>query len=160
MGELIKQMSTPAWWISVVVVGILVNLFSDYLKIGLDRFFGKFSDKRKRTNERERFIFEKKVEELLDAPSKVTDLKLEILEAELRWTSSVLCSLIINSVNPFHGFDVSLAYLIGLSNISWFKDIAFNAINLLLLLSLLANINTRRRLNKVMNEYRKRAVKN
>jgi hypothetical protein len=84
MGELIKQMSTPAWWISVVIVGVLVNIFSDYLKLGLDRFFGRFSDKRKHANEREIILIEKKVQELLDTPSKVIDVRVEILEAELR----------------------------------------------------------------------------
>ncbi len=159
MGELIKQMSTPAWWISVVVVGILVNIFSDYLKIGLDRFSGRFSDKRKRTNERERVLFEKEVQKLLDNPSKVTDVKIEILEAELRWTSCVLCSLIINSANSFPEFDVFFAYLIDFNNISWIKSIVFNAINLLLLASLFANVNTRRRLSRIMSEYKKRAMK-
>jgi hypothetical protein len=159
MGELIKQMSTPAWWINVVVVGILVNIFSDYLKIGLDRFLGRFSDKRKRTNERERVLFEKEVQELIDTPSKVTDVKIEILDAELKWTSTVFGYLIISSTNPFPWFDVFSTYIIGSSNTSWFKSIVLNVFNLLLLLFLFANANKQRRLNKIMKEYRKRVVK-
>jgi hypothetical protein len=125
MGELIKQMSTPAWWISVVIVGVLVNIFSDYLKLGLDRFFGRFSDKRKHADEREKILIEKEVQELLDTPLKVIDVRVAILEAELRSTSSVLSIFIINSTNSFLWLEILLDYIIGLDKIPWLKSIFF-----------------------------------
>jgi uncharacterized membrane protein YbhN (UPF0104 family) len=156
MGELIKQMSTPAWWISVVIVGVLVNIFSDYLKLGLDRFFGRFSAKRKHANERERIFIEKEVQELLDTPSKVID----ILAAELRSTSSVLSCFIINSAKPFLGLELSLNNIIGLDKTSWIRSIIFNAVNLFILWSYIKNANVQKRLSRVMREYRIRVLKN
>lgn len=36
MDELLNQMASPAWWVSVVVAGLLINLFSAYLKPLID----------------------------------------------------------------------------------------------------------------------------
>jgi hypothetical protein len=41
--EIVKVLSSPAWWISVVVVGIAVNIVSAYLKPYLDSRLSRFS---------------------------------------------------------------------------------------------------------------------
>lgn len=38
MGEIAKQITSPGWWFSVVVVGTLINLLATYLKSKLDSF--------------------------------------------------------------------------------------------------------------------------
>jgi len=43
MDELIKQLSSPGWWLSVVVAGIGINLASAYLKPLVDRVLGRTS---------------------------------------------------------------------------------------------------------------------
>jgi hypothetical protein len=43
MSEFIKALTSPAWWISVVVVGILINLASAYVKHFLDKRLAKGS---------------------------------------------------------------------------------------------------------------------
>jgi hypothetical protein len=43
MNEILKLATSPVWWISVVIVGILINLLSAYLKPPLDDRFGRIS---------------------------------------------------------------------------------------------------------------------
>ena len=44
MNEIFETLTTPQWWISVVIVGIAINIFSAYLKPLLDnRFSTMFS---------------------------------------------------------------------------------------------------------------------
>lgn len=56
MSELAKNLSSVSWWVSVVVVGVVLNLVSAYLKPWLDRLGGSMSttlrDHSKRTHER------------------------------------------------------------------------------------------------------------
>jgi hypothetical protein len=106
MNEFVKQMSDPAWWISVVFVGLLINLASDYLKPLIDKFLGKFLAAKKRDNEKQLILFERDVQRLLDNPSKVTDLRFDILDFNLRTVLLIATSLAINSVleiiSPFN----------------------------------------------------------
>jgi len=45
MGDFIGNLSSLGWWLSVVVVGVLVNYISTRLNPSLDGFFGKLSGK-------------------------------------------------------------------------------------------------------------------
>lgn len=47
MRELFNNLSSPSWWIGVVIVSFAINLASDYAKGPLDRALGRLS-KRKR----------------------------------------------------------------------------------------------------------------
>jgi hypothetical protein len=43
MEEFINNLSSPSWWIGVVVIGILLNLLSDYLRQSLDKGSSRIS---------------------------------------------------------------------------------------------------------------------
>jgi hypothetical protein len=42
MKELLNDLLSLRWWVSVVIVGILVNLVSDYAKPWTDRVLSRF----------------------------------------------------------------------------------------------------------------------
>jgi hypothetical protein len=98
MDNFFKQVSDPTWWISVVVVGLLINLASDYLKPLLDRILGSFSNARKRANEKQALLFQDDLQKLVNDPSKVTDLKFDIIYFNLRTVLLIAISLAINAV--------------------------------------------------------------
>jgi hypothetical protein len=52
MEEFVKNISSTSWWISVVLVGITINIFSSYLKPLLDSKIAKFSLSKKMANEK------------------------------------------------------------------------------------------------------------
>ncbi|MDR1995498.1 hypothetical protein [Azonexus sp.] len=41
MNEIIAELSRPAWWVSVVFAGVIINLLSAYLKSPLDKIVSK-----------------------------------------------------------------------------------------------------------------------
>ena len=43
MQNIIEVLSSPLWWFTVVIVGIIVNLIASYMKSKLDVFFGGIS---------------------------------------------------------------------------------------------------------------------
>jgi hypothetical protein len=43
MKEIVGALSSPFWWFTVVVVGIVINLSASYLKLPLDSLLGKMS---------------------------------------------------------------------------------------------------------------------
>ena len=63
----------PVWWVSVVVVGILINFFSAYAKGWLDSGLSKVSEKWRRSSDKRKNAQLKKVEEL--AASEYARLK-------------------------------------------------------------------------------------
>ena len=54
MSELAKNLSSLSWWVSVVVVGLVLNIGSAYLKPWLDRLGGSLSTSLRDHNERTR----------------------------------------------------------------------------------------------------------
>jgi hypothetical protein len=50
MQEIIKQLTSLSWWISVVVVGVLASLAAAYLKPRTDRVIGSVSGRYRRRN--------------------------------------------------------------------------------------------------------------
>ncbi len=54
----------PTWWVSVVVVGIVINFFSAYAKGWIDSGLGKISEKWKYSSERRKQAQLGKIEEL------------------------------------------------------------------------------------------------
>lgn len=51
MDEVIKQLASPAFWILVVTVGIILNVSSGYVKTWMDRRLERYSEKRRSRNQ-------------------------------------------------------------------------------------------------------------
>lgn len=64
MESFINQISTPSWWISVVVVGIVINLVSSYLKPTVDGGFSNISSWWRKRSEAEKDKKQKHIEKL------------------------------------------------------------------------------------------------
>ena len=45
MEDIFKQLNSPSWWIGVVVVGIIINITSVYLKTFFEKSFSKISSR-------------------------------------------------------------------------------------------------------------------
>ena len=54
MNELLTNLSSPSWWIGVVIVSFAINLASAYAKTPLDRALARFSTRRRKKLERAR----------------------------------------------------------------------------------------------------------
>lgn len=66
--KLISDTSSAYWWFSVVIVGVLINVASAYLKPYLDVWYGKVSTKRRFKNEQAKAEFEEHAQALANNP--------------------------------------------------------------------------------------------
>jgi hypothetical protein len=62
--DVMKFFGDPSWWVSVVVVGIVINFFSAYAKGWIDNGLGKISEKWRNSSERRKQIQRGKIDEL------------------------------------------------------------------------------------------------
>ena len=51
MTEIASNLLSPAWWFSAVVIALLINLISAYVKPPLDNILGRFSERRRMKND-------------------------------------------------------------------------------------------------------------
>jgi hypothetical protein len=43
MEEFFKSLTSPVWWLSVVIVGVIISVVGAYLKVWIDKFFSLLS---------------------------------------------------------------------------------------------------------------------
>ncbi len=159
MDELIKQFQKPEWWISVVVVGLLINIISDYLKPTLDSFFARFSSKVRQTSERQKLVFESDVQNLINNPEQLTSLKLETLRLNIRAILLIVVCLMLDKL-PMMPFPYSFIFLFQSNSEVALPLRLFLAIlglfSFIPLIYALANLNRERYINQVIKSYEKR----
>lgn len=86
MDELTKNLSSPYWWIGVVVVGILINLASAYLKPALDRWLSRMSVWWRNQSAKRKARYEKEIEALMGS----AELQRNYEHAELKCSLQAL----------------------------------------------------------------------
>jgi hypothetical protein len=52
LDDFLKGLASPSWWMGVVIVGIIINVLSAYLKKPLDKLFGSISSGWRERSER------------------------------------------------------------------------------------------------------------
>lgn len=99
MSRLFSELSSLYWWVSVVLVGLLINLASAYLKPRLDSWLSERSRRASARRAKRSAAFEAAVEKLAADPTalliagqKLHDLQYQILSA----TSFVVFLLLLN----------------------------------------------------------------
>jgi len=71
MNEIISNFQSPAWWLTAVVLAIVVNLLSAYIKPLMDRGISRISTGGQRWVERSHAAYERRVERVLRDPNGV-----------------------------------------------------------------------------------------
>ncbi len=84
MKDFITNISSLYWWISVVVVGILINLFSSYLKDRLDRYLSGVSSRWRQQSEKQKAKTQRILDKLRNEPSEQVFLLLSELRTRIK----------------------------------------------------------------------------
>jgi len=84
MKELLNDLSSLRWWVSVVIVGFLINIASDYARPWIDRVVSRFSESRRLALTERQKHFEETVEEVLANPVEYISLRLDLLGIRLQ----------------------------------------------------------------------------
>jgi hypothetical protein len=96
MSDLFNNLSSPSWWIGVVIMSFVINLASAYAKAPLDRALGRLSKRRRDKSERA----QREISTMLEAAKRQKDgvVLLSIQELRLAFigiTIAVLCILLL-----------------------------------------------------------------
>ena len=84
MKDLLNDLSSLRWWVSVVIVGLLINLASDYAKPWIDNVLSRFSESRRLALKERQKHFEEAVEEVIANPLEYISLRLDLLGIRLQ----------------------------------------------------------------------------
>ena len=84
MKEIFEQITSPTWWVTVVIVGILINLASAYLKDPTDRIASRFSSARREQSAKRLNQRKEKIEYLASNPSEIPIAAMQEIRYRIR----------------------------------------------------------------------------
>jgi len=106
MDEILQNLSSVYWWVSVVVVGLVINLLSSYLKPPLDALGGKTFHAVKARSERAKRLYDQKVSALSSNPHAqvIAMLRAQSLRAKSNgWSLTAILALMLSLTSPWMG---------------------------------------------------------
>jgi hypothetical protein len=139
MKEFLNNLTSAGWWIGVVIVGILINLVSAYIKSKLDSRLADASTWWQKRSLAQKEKRQKEIERLNDNPHEEVMLALAGLRDRIRCTLFILLGTLIGTLTvssdikiPFiktmclaaSAIGISVGYMFLLSGIS--KEILLN----------------------------------
>jgi uncharacterized membrane protein (DUF106 family) len=95
MRDFLTNLSSVYWWISVVVVGVLINLFSAFLKGRLDNYLSKMSSWWRNRSEARKAKRQKELFRLQNDPEEQTMLALDEVRDRIRSLDIAVFSMTI-----------------------------------------------------------------
>ncbi|MCJ7635824.1 hypothetical protein MUP77_25965 [Candidatus Bathyarchaeota archaeon] len=111
MKEFVESLSSPAWWIGVVVVGILINIASAYLKPRIDTTLAGISVWSSQRTQKRKEHREKLIELLAKNPQKQLIFAHRAMRHLERSNGFMLQSIILVVLGSLFRFVVSVAPL-------------------------------------------------
>lgn len=115
MRTLVENLTSLSWWVTVVIVGLLVNIAAAYVKPRLDRFLGNISGSRRARNDAK----------MAERGRMVTRLRSSHHEqvltflTELRWMSRAIIFLLLGlaifqvAIRSTHDWFVAANFFLG-----------------------------------------------
>jgi len=98
MSNFLSDITSLYWWIGVVVMGILINLISSYLKPQIDSFTSKYSISKREKNKKKQDWRIKKLEKLKSNQNEKLLLYMQISGNYLRCIVFLLFGIIFYSL--------------------------------------------------------------
>jgi hypothetical protein len=79
MESFAENLSSPSWWISVILVGIVISYLGNLITRMMDKFFSTISSNWRNRSEKVRTEREAQIQILVQNPSELRDLKFSLL---------------------------------------------------------------------------------
>lgn len=119
MSELFNNLSSPSWWIGVVIVSFVISLASAYAKAPLDRVLGRLSKRKRDKSERA----QREIGAMLEAAKRqkdgvillsIEELKLVVIGITLLVLCILLLLLLLNLESSLLNLTLPLVILVPL----------------------------------------------
>lgn len=131
-------LTSPVWWVSVVVVGILINLLSSYLKTTLDSRISLISSWWRKRSDEQKAEREEFIEKLRRSEHKQVLASIDDIRARLRAIYLLLLGVFVMLCPAFLNIPYNFSiFILGFGAASLFLSyLAFqSAVNLKILLN-------------------------
>lgn len=100
MDEIVRNLNSPAWWASVVVAGIVVNIVAAYLKPAIDSVAGRVSAEYRARNEAQLRKRQELIQHLKAAPHDEILYALSEARSRMRSAAYLLLAIFVFQVTP------------------------------------------------------------
>lgn len=94
MGEFLKDVVSLHWWIGVVIVGLLINLISDYVKPRLDQILGSISERYAKRSDSLKKASKERVQRYINETEFRPELRHEEITARLQFVSLLILTML------------------------------------------------------------------
>lgn len=94
MGDILKSISQPSRWLSVVVAGLLINLLAAYLKPWLDKYIARYSTSRRELLEGRRVERAALTLKMAKDRSLVLEAKVDMINSALQGIALLLIDIL------------------------------------------------------------------
>jgi hypothetical protein len=121
MDELLKSFGSLSWWVTVVIVGLAVNLASAYLKPRSDSYLSSISSWWRNNNIQREAEWQKKVDALINDTHKQILLAIDTLYLRIR----AVVSLMVAAVSLWASKHFAYGVLIGWGGIDFLAATEF-----------------------------------
>jgi hypothetical protein len=98
MGQIVSDLTSIHWWLTVVVVGIVLNVASAYLKPWIDTQVARFSARRRATIEKEHARRLRIIKKVQADPHEETVQLLREIRSRVNGLSSLMLGLVFFAV--------------------------------------------------------------
>lgn len=119
MDKLLENFTSFEWWLGVVLVGLLINLFSAYLKPVIDKFFAGFITKRREALDKKKKLFDFRVQQLVNSHGDRNTLQLEIINYKVDASVNFLMGIILFIVSLYFRGEWSAWLIVCINTASW-----------------------------------------
>ena len=94
MGEKESFLLSPEWWISVVIVGLLINFIAAYTKPVIDTWVARRSDTKKLELEKQKNEEQLIVNDMVANPSNAIELRIERTRSSLKLILYIVVAIV------------------------------------------------------------------
>lgn len=124
MEEFLKSVYSPYWWLSVVFVGLVLNIASSYIQSVLNITVGKISSKFRNYSRKSKDKRKAKINSIISGEIKYKDLRSD----EMRFRFKSLMNFLVAVIMWFLYLSMKLSFLLRTTNDMEWSD--FNSLSM------------------------------
>lgn len=95
MENIVEELSSPVWWVTVVIAGFLINVIAAFVFKKLDNSFSNFSSRFREMSEQRRSERDQRVEHLRNDYKSLYLISLDEIRYRLRMVQGVVLGVFI-----------------------------------------------------------------
>lgn len=114
MEDIVKELSTPVWWVTVVFAGILINVLAAFMLKRLEGILSKISSTFRDKSEQRRAERDQRIEHLRNDQRAIYLASLDEIRHRLRATQSLVLGMFLFTLIDFASARLNIADIVAI----------------------------------------------